>query len=282
MPNPGQTIPGAQSIPAVDTNVQKFEGTISNSVDVDLYGLAVRKGQVIHYKIEDTWTPKDVDKGLRAAIRLFDSDGNFFFGHANQTTNGYEGSFKRNYDGPVFIGISSAPNNAYIIKAVSITPKPYKGHNLKGGYKLSVWGENANPSLVIYPGEGLMGKNPFGHIYVVGGKGESYEMSGGPSNAIKDGGHIAEPTPRGQYVLADKEHHSSNNWPNSVIPWGASIREHNGEIEYQVGQNWIVATGPKGTVTLAVLKFRREAGEHPSIAKVIPEVRKAFYSKSGA
>ena len=73
--------------------------------------------------------------------------------------------------------------------------------------------------LVIFPGEAKdAAGTTFGHIYVVGGAGEKYEMAGGPppgKGSKGPGGHSAGVTPAGHYVLAHQEHHTTQNWPMS-------------------------------------------------------------------
>ena len=119
--------------------------------------------------------------------------------------------------------------------------------------------------LVIFPGESRSSTGvTTGHIYVVGGRGESYEMAGGPppGRGYGDrGGHTAGVTPAGQYVLDQQEHHTSQNWPASVIPWGAKLRQVDGEVQFAKGSQWVNATGPKGAVTQALLIFKRRSGE---------------------
>lgn len=135
--------------------------------------------------------------------------------------------------------------------------------------------------LVVFPGE-MVNKDhePLGHIYIVGGGGEVYEMQGGPApgdDRRDRGGHTAEATPAGQYILDHAEHHTSPNWPMSVIPWGAKLREYNGEVQYQQGTKWVTATGPNGTVTQATKRFLVRSGEHHPFADVIKYVRSVFY-----
>src|SRR5271157_2888792 len=111
--------------------------------------------------------------------------------------------------------------------------------------------------LVIYPGESKNAKGVVvGHVYVINGGGERYEIAGGPppgDGPKKDpaGGHIQAATPAGTYIIDAPEHHVSYGWPMSVIPWGAKLREHNGQVEYQSGSQWRLATGPRGEVTHA-------------------------------
>ena len=80
------------------------------------------------------------------------------------------------------------------------TGAPHQSHKLK---------------LVIYPGEKKDGNGTtVGHIYIVGGKHESYEMAGGPPpghGSSGPGGHTAGVTPAGHYVLGQQEHHTTQN-----------------------------------------------------------------------
>lgn len=135
--------------------------------------------------------------------------------------------------------------------------------------------------LVFYPGDrGVKNGTTLGTIYVVGGGGEQYEACGGPppgSGYADRGGHTADETPAGIYVLDYKEHHTTMNWPMSVIPWGAPLRLEGGELEYQVKGKWIRATGPDGTVTKASLLFaqrtHRRALSEAEKAEVVTSTR---------
>lgn len=131
--------------------------------------------------------------------------------------------------------------------------------------------------LVIYPGEGTdKAGTTVGHIYVVGGKKEAYEMAGGPppgKGKKGDGGHSAGVTPPGPYVLGRQEHHTTPNWPMSVIPWGAPLREHAGEIQYQTGGKWVNATGPHGTVTHAYVLWFQRSHKHMPFKDLVDGVR---------
>ncbi|MDR3618401.1 MAG: hypothetical protein P4L85_03550 [Paludisphaera borealis] len=131
--------------------------------------------------------------------------------------------------------------------------------------------------LVIFPGERKNGVGTtVGHIYVIGGKGESYDMAGGPppgKGSTGPGGHSAGVTPAGQYVLGRQEHHTTQNWPMSVIPWGATLREHGGEIQYQIGSHWLDATGTHGKVTQAAVLWVKRSGSQLPFAQIVKEVR---------
>jgi hypothetical protein len=80
-------------------------------------------------------------------------------------------------------------------------------------------------------------------------------------------------TPAGHYVLGHQEHHTTQNWPMSVIPWGAPLREHGGEIQYQIGGHWVDATGAHGRVTHAAVLWVRRSGVHLPFAQIVKEVR---------
>lgn len=137
--------------------------------------------------------------------------------------------------------------------------------------------------LVFYPNEGLRTTvkdldgiekelkedlhTTFGHIYVIGGLGERYEAVGGPKksnpNDKSQGGHTAEQTPAGRYVLGPKHHHTTKNWPMSVIPYGAALRlNRDNLVEFQDNdRKWKLANGPHGKWTQAMLLYRQRSGE---------------------
>lgn len=93
--------------------------------------------------------------------------------------------------------------------------------------------------LVLYPGEEVRGGTTYGHIYIVGGKNEAYEIAAGPppgQGSSGPGGHSAGATPAGKYVLSAKEHHTTINWPMSSIPWGAKLEKRaDGDVYYTIG-----------------------------------------------
>lgn len=132
--------------------------------------------------------------------------------------------------------------------------------------------------LVLYPGEGVRtfvysstGKKYdladeklvtyYGRIYVVGGRGESYEAVAGPPPGVKGdtrGGHRAGSTPKGWFILAKKEHHTTLNWPMSSIAYGSDLRiGTDGLVEYLHVGNWLKANGPHGTWTKATKIFNQ-------------------------
>ena len=106
--------------------------------------------------------------------------------------------------------------------------------------------------LVIYPGERVNGSGfVVGHIYVNDGI-ESYDVAGGPATKrpISDlGGHTAERTPPGTYVLDKPEHHTTTSWPNSVVPWGAKIREVDEVVQFEFGGRFLGRSCPEFCVT---------------------------------
>jgi hypothetical protein len=139
------------------------------------------------------------------------------------------------------------------------------------------------PHLVIFPGEQTDATGTtVGHIYVVGGtEVKKYEAVGGPppGRGFHDrGGHTAGVTPAGHYVLDRKEHHESRNWPQSVVPWGAEIRDRDGIIEYHERGIWIKATGLSGTVTRAIIRFAVRSKKHIAPVEADHIARHMFYS----
>ena len=118
---------------------------------------------------------------------------------------------------------------------------------------------HARLRLVFFPGERSSSTGTFGSIYAIGGHGEQIEAAGGPpSRKYDQGGHTIEPTPAGHYVLGPRQHVVTKSWPWSTIPWGAALRINisNGEVEYESAvEKWSLATGPKGVVTLAQIRF---------------------------
>jgi hypothetical protein len=138
----------------------------------------------------------------------------------------------------------------------------------------------AGVRLVFFPGERLAHGATVGAIYVIGGKGESFEAAGGPPTPFKDrGGHTGEPTPVGHYMLGPKRHVVAPSWPKSAIPYGAALRLHNGECEYADDAHpgdWHLATGPSGVVTQAAIAFKRRDGISVDVHDVTKLVRNIF------
>ena len=137
------------------------------------------------------------------------------------------------------------------------------------------------PKIVIYPGEGKNAKGiTVGTLQILNGQGETYEVAAGPppgKSQNGEGGHTAAFTPPGEYVLGSPEHHITANWPSSVVPWGAAIRESNGVIEYQVGSLWKPATGEKGAVTSSVLLWHQRSNEPITLDDASKEARTLFF-----
>jgi hypothetical protein len=118
--------------------------------------------------------------------------------------------------------------------------------------------------LVLFPGEFLDDETNTwrGRIYarVDGRLVGDYDACAGPapgSERADQGGHVAGATTDGNYTLAQQEHHTTPNWPRSVVPWGAQLRVRDDqEIEYSSdGNTWRKATGADGGVTLAQIHF---------------------------
>jgi hypothetical protein len=125
-----------------------------------------------------------------------------------------------------------------------------------------------------------------GTIYVLAGGhvADRYEVCGGPppGHGYQDlGGHTAGVTPAGHYVLDHAEHHVTQNWPSSAVPWGARIREHGEIIEFSQGGEWVPATGPHGRVTRAQALWRARSGRPMSLLRADQEARGAFFEPDG-
>jgi hypothetical protein len=103
-----------------------------------------------------------------------------------------------------------------------------------------------------------------GRIYVIGGRGESYEAACGPrpKHGFKDrGGHHAGHTPAGLYILGRQEHHTTMGWPNSSIPYGAALRAGtDGYLEFLDHGEWKRADGPHGVWTESKKVFKQKSG----------------------
>lgn len=147
---------------------------------------------------------------------------------------------------------------------------------------------NSSVRLVIFPGERVNEQHTtVGHIYVYveGRLARSYDVAGGPppGSGGKDaaGGHSRGPTPAGHYVLSSKEHHTTLNWPSSVVPWGAQIRERDGIVEYRSGGSWVAASGSRGRVTQAIVLWYRQSGRSLPTAVAARMAREMFYDKEG-
>jgi len=146
--------------------------------------------------------------------------------------------------------------------------------------------------LVIYPYENRTYLVPAGNgyvkvyagaLYVVNGSQEMISIVAGPTpeNTFADrGGHSADSTPAGHYVLDKTETHTTMNWPSSVVPWGAPVREQNGIIQYKIGSQWRDATGPRGTVTQSLRMFIAKTPDmHPTPQEMEQMMRNMFIDR---
>jgi len=149
--------------------------------------------------------------------------------------------------------------------------------------------ENKAVKLVIYPYEKRSYQAPSGNkivtvyagtLYVVNGHQEIIDIAAGPipgKTYDDNGGHTAESTHEGIYVLDRGESHTTASWPASVVPWGTPVRELNGIIQYQIGNQWRDASGPRGTVTQAVqLFYARTPNTHKTPQQIQDDVRDIF------
>jgi hypothetical protein len=151
---------------------------------------------------------------------------------------------------------------------------------------VDVTGSKHGFRLVFFPGERSVNYSPsksatVGMIYVIGGNGERFSAAGGPLLGYADpkqGGHTAEPTPAGHYVLGPRQHVTTSSWIMSVIPWGATIRINtHGEAEYKGDTGgWHLATGPHGEITQAAINFLRKSGDTHTKDQIIAGVRAIF------
>ena len=133
---------------------------------------------------------------------------------------------------------------------------------------------------MFFPGERTAGGRILGAIYVIGGNGERFRAAGGPPKEVKDrGGHTAEPTRAGIYILGPKQHVTTFSWPNSTIPWGAQLRvTPRGEVEFKGDTGgWALATGPTGVVTQAWLAFNSRGKEKVPLAQVQAQIHEEFF-----
>jgi hypothetical protein len=145
----------------------------------------------------------------------------------------------------------------------------------------------ARPRLVFFPGDKIS-REPqvdepkgfwLGTIYVVVGKQAvvHFTACGGPRQGSPDRGHTAGPTPAGQYTLGPRHHHVTKNWPNSCIPWGATIRRaENEEVEFDDGSGWKPATGDGAPMNKALRRSRILSGETVNATSIRLEAREAF------
>ena len=130
-----------------------------------------------------------------------------------------------------------------------------KNRTVLASTKIVVTNVKMNAKLVFFPGERTKGDCRQGTIFVVGGKGEHYDAAGGAPAAYKDnGGHTSDPTPAGVYVLGAQHHATTGTWPNSSIPFGASIRlAGEGKVEYLLGgDRWVTESLARKTISSPV------------------------------
>src|SRR5262245_10173863 len=83
--------------------------------------------------------------------------------------------------------------------------------------------------ITLFPGEVVDGEKAFGKLYVRvrGALVKSYDACAGPppgQGRLDRGGHTADPTEAGRYVLAAPVHYTTPTWPTSTIPWSAPLR----------------------------------------------------------
>lgn len=167
-------------------------------------------------------------------------------------------------------------------------------HHARPHVRLVIYpGERVERHLEIKNGKAVTVEVLVGHIYVLGGHGESYPIAAGPKRAKLDeaSGHMAGPTHPGHYRLGVREHHTTKNWPSSTIPWGATLRKGaDGEVEFSSdGTRWTKVTGPHGVTTEAQIRMWRnmlaQKGAHMDAAELrrlaIRRVRQAFLDEKG-
>ena len=145
-----------------------------------------------------------------------------------------------------------------------LSPQPLPGPN-RGGHPIVHI--QPIPRLVFFPADRIhnepTGRSKgfwLGTIYVVvaGQTVDQFTACGGPKKVddSADRGHTIGKTPPGHYTLGPRHHHVTPNWPNSSIPWGASIRRAaNGEVEFDDGSGWKPATGDGAPMNNAIVQF---------------------------
>lgn len=100
--------------------------------------------------------------------------------------------------------------------------------------------------LHFYPGEAEL------KVYVLrdGAPIDVYPMVGASRIARDDPNNPTvdySPTPAGSYEVVEVSPHASGAWSMSYVPYGARLREVNGEVQFQDGKGrWAWATGPQG------------------------------------
>ncbi len=70
---------------------------------------------------------------------------------------------------------------------------------------------------------------------------------GGPPFHLSSGTHTADPSKPGRYRLGRGKAYRTASWYYSQIPWGAALRQKDGEIQFRPdgAKQWRWATGPK-------------------------------------
>jgi hypothetical protein len=104
-----------------------------------------------------------------------------------------------------------------------------------------------DPTFNVYRAVSAIAPPGTGRLYVKhkGNLVDAIDCRGGPPVKLKDGTHTADPSKAGTYTLGAGKSHTTSNWYNSQIPWGAAIRARSdGEIEFQdAAGSWKTATG---------------------------------------
>jgi hypothetical protein len=139
--------------------------------------------------------------------------------------------------------------------------------------------------LIFFPGERSINDVRMGTIYVVGANGERFMAAGGNPVGYKDrGGHTAEPTPVGKYILGGQQHVTTGTWPRSAIPYGSRIRilldDHRIEFETP-GKTWLPVMGPHGVVTKYMMAFAQRDGIKRTVEDCDEELKTLLLAKNG-
>ena len=108
--------------------------------------------------------------------------------------------------------------------------------------------KGANAGYNEFRGTSGLAPEGVGKIYVKvsGNLIAKMDCRGGPPIKLKDGSHSADPSRAGTYKLGKGGPYRTNSWLFSQIRWGAQIREHGGEIQFEDpgSSKWKYATGP--------------------------------------
>lgn len=159
-----------------------------------------------------------------------------------------------------------------------------KSNTVLAAAKIVVSNVKMAAKLVFFPGERRVGNTLMGTIFVVGGNGERYDAAGGAAVSKRDyGGHTADPTPAGTYILGPQHHATTGTWPRSAVPYGANLRlAKSGIVEWQTGPNsWQAINGPKGVVTKYRKQFAQRDGEIVTTEESDAELASLLFDKSG-